>query len=75
MHQVRFIVVITFIDEVFKIINFKCNSSRASSVKFACGFKHVFHIIKTNSNTLQHLVSKQIDEYHHILLAWFANVL
>jgi hypothetical protein len=37
--------------------------------------KHVFHIIKTNLDTLKHLVSKEIDEFHHILLAWFANVL
>jgi hypothetical protein len=37
--------------------------------------KHVFHIIKTNSNTLKHLVSKEIDKFHHILLAWIASVL
>jgi hypothetical protein len=32
-------------------------------------------MIKKNSNTLKHLVSKDIDEFHHILLAWIAGVL
>jgi hypothetical protein len=39
MHQVWFIVVIIFINEVLKIIDFKFISSRTSSVKFACGFE------------------------------------
>jgi len=37
--------------------------------------KHVFHIIKTNLDPSKHIVSKEIDEFHHILLAWFASVL